>query len=82
MIYFRNDHCACQMSLAIRTDGVSFQIISACFALTAILGQSRRESFLCSNISKYMTSILKEMKPMHHVYFLTDRLHMGKALNC
>ena len=22
------------------------------------------------------------MKPMHHVYFLTDRLRMGKALNC
>ena len=32
------DDCACQKSFAIRTDGVSFQIILACFALAAILG--------------------------------------------
>ena len=38
LIYFKNGDCTCQMSLAIRTDGVSFQIISACFALIAILG--------------------------------------------
>ena len=37
-IYFKNDDCACQKSFAIRTDGVSFQIILACFALAAILG--------------------------------------------
>ena len=33
-----NKDCACQKSLAIRTDGVSFQIILAKPALTAILG--------------------------------------------
>ena len=38
VIYFKNDDCACQKSLPIRTDGVSFQIILACFALAAILG--------------------------------------------
>ena len=38
LIYFKNDDCACQKSFAIRTDGVSFQIICACFALAAILG--------------------------------------------
>ena len=37
-IYFKNDDCACQKSFEIRTDGVSFQIILACFALAAILG--------------------------------------------
>ena len=36
---FKNDDCACQKSFAIRTDGVSFQIILACFALAAILGR-------------------------------------------
>ena len=35
LIYFKNDDCACQKSFAIRTDGVSFQIIFACFALAA-----------------------------------------------
>ena len=34
----KNDDCACQKSLAIRTDWGSFQIILACFAFTAILG--------------------------------------------
>ena len=38
LIYFKNEDCACQKSLAIRTDGVSFQIILAKPALTAILG--------------------------------------------
>ena len=38
LIYFKNDDCACQKSFAIRTDGVSFQIILACFTLTAIMG--------------------------------------------
>ena len=38
LIYFKNDDCECQKSFAIRTDGVSFQTILACFALTAILG--------------------------------------------
>ena len=38
LIYFKNDNCACQKSFAIRTDGVSFQIILACFALAAIFG--------------------------------------------
>ena len=37
LIYFKNHDCACQKSFAIRTDGVSFQIILACFALAAIL---------------------------------------------
>ena len=36
LIYFKNDDCACQKSFAIRTDGVSFEIILACFALAAI----------------------------------------------
>ena len=34
----KNDDCPCEKSFAIRTDGVSFQIILACFALAAILG--------------------------------------------
>ena len=34
----KNNDCGCQKSLAIRTDGVSFQIFLACFALTAFLG--------------------------------------------
>ena len=38
LIYFKNDDCACQKSFAMHRDGVSFQIILACFALTAILG--------------------------------------------
>ena len=38
LIYFKNEDCACQKSLEIRTDGVSFQIILAKPALTAILG--------------------------------------------
>ena len=38
LIYFKNDDCACQKSFAICKDGVSFQIILACFALAAILG--------------------------------------------
>ena len=38
LIYFKNEDCTCQKSLAIRTDGVSFQIISAKPTLTAILG--------------------------------------------
>ena len=38
LIHFKNDDCACQKSFAIRADGVSFQIICACFALAAILG--------------------------------------------
>ena len=38
LIYFKNDDCACQKSFAIRTDGVSFQIILACSTLAAILG--------------------------------------------
>ena len=38
LIYFKNDDCACQKSFGIRTAGVSFQIIFACFALAAILG--------------------------------------------
>ena len=38
LIYFKKDDCACQMSFAIRTDWVSFQIILACFVLAAILG--------------------------------------------
>ena len=37
-MYFKNDDCTCQMSLVIQTDGVSFQIIFACYTLTAILG--------------------------------------------
>ena len=36
--YFKNDNCAFQKSFAIRTDGVLFKIILACFALAAILG--------------------------------------------
>ena len=38
LINFKNDDCACQKTLKIRTDGVTFQIILACFALAAILG--------------------------------------------
>ena len=39
LIYLKNEDCACQKSFtAIRTDGVSFQIILAKPALTAILG--------------------------------------------
>ena len=38
LIHFKNDDCPCQKSFAIRADGVSFQIICACFALAAILG--------------------------------------------
>ena len=37
-LFKKNDDCACQTSFAIRTDGVSFQIILACFALAAIFG--------------------------------------------
>ena len=37
-LFKKNDDCACQKSLAIRTDWVSFQMILACFAFTAILG--------------------------------------------
>ena len=38
LIYFKNEDCACQKSLAIRIDGVSFQITLAKPTLTAILG--------------------------------------------
>ena len=38
LIYLKNDDWACQKSFAIRTDGVSFQLILACFALAANLG--------------------------------------------
>ena len=38
LIYFKNDDCVRQKSLAVRTDWGSFQIILACFAFTAILG--------------------------------------------
>ena len=37
-LFLKNDDCACQKSLAIRTDGVLFQIILACSSFTAILG--------------------------------------------
>ena len=37
-LFQKNDDCACQKSFAIRTDGVSFQLILACFALAAIFG--------------------------------------------
>ena len=35
---FQKRDCACQKSFAIRTDGVSYQIILACFTLADILG--------------------------------------------
>ena len=35
---FQKRRLPCQKSFAIPTDGVSFQIILACFALAAILG--------------------------------------------
>ena len=35
---FQKRDCTCLKSFAIRTDGVSFQISLACFALAAILG--------------------------------------------
>ena len=38
LIYFKNDDRACQKSLVICTDGVSLQIILACFTLTPIFG--------------------------------------------
>ena len=38
LIYFKNEDCACQKSLAIPTDGVLFQIILAKPHLTATLG--------------------------------------------
>ena len=37
-LFKKNEDCACQKSLAIRTDWGSFQIILACFAFNAILG--------------------------------------------
>ena len=36
--YLKNDDCAYQKSLAIRTDWGSYQIILACFIFAAILG--------------------------------------------
>ena len=38
MTYLIHFKISCQKSFAIRADGVSFQIICACFALAAILG--------------------------------------------
>ena len=60
LIYLKNDYCACQKSFAICTDGVLFQIILPCFALSAVFGA------LCSiNLKKSSLEKKVFFAPIH-----------------